>query len=268
MNRLIKIEYLKNLSYKPFKILSIIYFLCLIALLFIGLVNFSVIEIEFNLKDQGFYDFPAIWHFTTYIVAIFKIFLGLIIILSISQEFSNRTYKQNLIDGLSKKEFITSKVLAISLFTLISTLIVFLTSLFIGLFYAKDTKVSLIFEEIFFVGNYALKLFTFFTFLMFLTILFRKSILAILAFIVWYFIENIIKLIIALKELQELNITDFFPLNAMSNLIPMPVNRLAIANNFNIGFSLEYPWLSFIVCIFWSIFFICMSYWVLKRRDV
>lgn len=106
---------------------------------------------------------------------------SLIIVFSICQEFTNRMFKQNTIDGLSREEFIGSKLLTIFIFTFISTLIVFGITLAIGLSYSESTQSDLIFKEIFFIGHYFLKLFTFFSFLMFLSILLRKSIFVLLA---------------------------------------------------------------------------------------
>ena len=92
MIRLLKLEYLKNLNYRPFKIFALLYFIVLVGLLFIGLVDFDILGMKVNLKEQGMYNFPGVWNFTTYIVGLLKIFLGCIIVFSICQEFSNRMF--------------------------------------------------------------------------------------------------------------------------------------------------------------------------------
>jgi hypothetical protein len=45
---------------------------------------------------------PFIWHFNTYIAAILKLFL-IVIVSMMANEYSYGTLKQNLIDGLSKR---------------------------------------------------------------------------------------------------------------------------------------------------------------------
>ena len=45
-----------------------------------------------------------------------------------ANEYSNKTLKQNLIDGLSKKEFVLSKFYTVVLFALMSTVFVFFVS--------------------------------------------------------------------------------------------------------------------------------------------
>lgn len=280
MLKLLKLEYYKNLNYRPFKVFTILYFTILVALLFIGLVDLDVFGATINLKQQGIYNFPEIWNFTTWIVALLKIFLGLIIVFSISQEFSNRMFKQNTIDGLSRKEFIASKLLTISVFTIVSTLLVFIITLFLGNTYSKNTDSEMVFKEIFFIGNYFVKLFTFFCFLMFLSILLRKSMFVFLGFFVYWIFEGILTAVEVFQkvrgtqELERMKIMkdDFFfthllPLESMSSLITNPIMRLDMAKMIGFKYEFTYPTESLIACIIWCVIFIFGSYWILKKRD-
>lgn len=280
MMKLLKLEYYKNLNYTPFKVFTIMYFAILVIFLCIGLIDLKLFGDTINLKEQGMYNFPEIWNFTTYIVALLKIFLGLIIVFSICQEFSNRMFKQNTIDGLSREEFIGSKLLTISIFTLISTIIVFAITLFLGLKYSKTTESALVYKEMFFIGNYFLKLFAFFCFLMFLSILLRKSIFVFLAFFVIWVGESILGGIESYSKLAGLKApqrnevlqNDFFfsklfPLESMSNLIPNPMLRLNMAKAFGLKYEFTYPTESLIACLVWCALFIVGSYLILKKRD-
>lgn len=280
MNRLLKIEWLKNYNYKPFKVFTILYFSIVVLLLFIGLIDFDLFGQKVNLKEQGIYNFPEIWNFTTYIVGLLKIFLGCIIIFSICQEFSNRMFKQNLIDGLSRKEFIISKLLTIILFSITSTVLVFLITLYLGKTYSTNQDSAAVFKEIFFIGNYFLKLFTFFSFLMFLSILLRKSIFVFLSFFVIWFLEGIASGIEKYAYVKGLNpkevmkvmadktfISDFLPLSSMSKLIETPFTRLKLAKEIGLQYQFHYPTGSLIACFVWCLVFIGGSYLILKKRD-
>ncbi len=280
MIRLLKLEYLKNLNYNPFRIFALLYFLVLGLLLFIGLVDFDLAGLKVNLKEQGMYDFPGIWNFTTYIVATLKIFLGCIIVFSICQEFSNRMFKQNIIDGLSREEFIGSKLLTILVMTTFSTLLVFVVALILGKTYSSTQDASLVFSEIYFIFNYFLKLFTFFTFLMFLSVLFRKSIFVFLGFFMIWFVEGVLSGIekyMLLKSVADKDkgkamltheyLTDYLPLESMSRLIPNPLVRTKMAQMMGMDFKFEYPIESAVSCIVWSIVFVGGSYWILKKKD-
>ena len=281
MIRLLKLEYYKNLSYRPFQVFSILYFVILVAMLFIGLIDFKASGgFQINLKDQGIYNFPEIWNFTTWIVAILKIFLGLIIVFSICQEFTNRMFKQNIIDGLSRKEFVTSKLLTIFLFSLISTALVLIITLAIGYTYSETTDNQEVFKEMFFIAHYFLKLFTFFCFLMFLSVLLKKSIFVFISFFLWWIGENILGGIESYMKFRgadpeqaaEIMKNSFFfskvfPLESMSSLISNPILRLKGAKVFGVPYEFTYPTESLIACIIWSIVFIFGSYWILKKRD-
>ncbi|WP_312207299.1 ABC transporter permease subunit [Epilithonimonas hominis] len=280
MIRLLKLEYFKNLNYNPFRIFALLYFLVLTLLLFIGLVDFDLAGLKVNLKEQGMYNFPGIWNFTTYIVGLLKIFLGCIIVFSICQEFSNRMFKQNIIDGLSREEFIASKLLTILVFTIFSTLLVFTIALVLGKTYSDTQDGELIFKEIYFIFNYFLKLFTFFTFLMFLSVLFRKSIFVFLGFFMLWFFEKIVIGVETFGVSKNINeaekakllktkiyYSDYLPLESMSSLIPNPLVRTKMAQMIGMDFKLDYPFYSVIACLVWSLIFIGGSYLILKKKD-
>lgn len=280
MIRLLKLEYFKNLNYNPFRIFALLYFLVLTLLLFIGLVDFDLAGLKVNLKEQGMYNFPGIWNFTTYIVGLLKIFLGCIIVFSICQEFSNRMFKQNIIDGLSREEFIASKLLTILVFTTFSTLLVFTIALVLGKTYSDTQDGELIFKEIYFIFNYFLKLFTFFTFLMFLSVLFRKSIFVFLGFFMLWFFEKIVIGVETFGVNKNINeaekakllktkiyYSDYLPLESMSSLIPNPLVRTKMAQMIGMDFKFDYPVHSVIACLVWSLIFIGGSYLILKKKD-
>ena len=280
MIRLLKLELIKNLNYRPFKIFSGIYFAILVALLFIGLVDFDLFGQKVNLKEQGIYNFPGIWNFTTYIVALLKIFLGMIIIFSITQEFTNRMFKQNTIDGLSRAEFVSSKVITITLFSIVSTLVVFAVTLFLGYQYSESTDTALVTAEMYFIGTYFIKLFAFFSFLMFLSVLLRKSIFVFLAIVVWWIVELILGGVESFFRIKDFadktevikSVDAFFfskllPLESMSSIVPNPVMRLKAAEMMGVQYKFLFPTESLIACIVWSVIFILGSFWILKKRD-
>ncbi|MFC7345843.1 ABC transporter permease [Chryseobacterium zhengzhouense] len=280
MVKLLKLEYYKNLNYTPFKVFTIMYFAILIIFLCIGLIDMKLFGSTINLKEQGMYNFPGVWNFTTWTVALLKIFLGLIIVFSICQEFSNRMFKQNTIDGLSREEFIGSKLLTIIIFTFISTVLVFGITMFLGYQYSTTTESSQVYKEVFFIGNYFLKLFAFFCFLMFLSILLRKSVFVFLAFFAIWVGEAILGGIetytkVAGTQAAERNqilqndffFSKLFPLESMSNLIPNPMLRLNMAKAMGLKYEFTYPTESLIACLVWCAIFIFGSYLILKKRD-
>ena len=275
MFRLLYIEFHKLKHNKASKILSIIYFILLTSIALIAVIKFDIGPIKFHLAEQGIFNFPYIWHFNTYIAAIFKFFLLLVIVSMMANEYSYKTLKQNLIDGLSKKEFILSKFYTVVVFSLISTLFVFVVSLILGLIYSDFNEVSIIFSDLTYLFAFFIKLLGFFSFGLFLGILIKRSAFAVGAMLVWSMIEGFAKGMFYWKFKDNVDeLMRIFPLEAMSNLIKEPFTRLSavktvakqVGEDLSKDFSVQI--LDIAIVLFWTAIFIYLSYVLLKRRDL
>ena len=140
MKRLLQIELIKLWNNRASKILIYGYFILLTGIALIAAIKFDIAPIKFHLAEQGIFNFPYIWHFNTFVAALLKIFLAIIIVSMMSNEYTYKTIKQNLIDGLSKKEFIASKFLTVVLFSIVSTVFVGVISLILGSIYSDYTE--------------------------------------------------------------------------------------------------------------------------------
>ena len=159
MKRLLQIEFIKLWNNRASRILILSYFILLTSIALIAAIKFDIGPIQFHLAEQGIFNFPYIWHFNTFVAAFFKLFLAIVIVSMMSNEYSNKTIKQNLIDGLSKKEFILSKFLTVISFAFISMLFVFVVSLILGLAYSDYNELSIIFSDLEFLLAFFVKLF-------------------------------------------------------------------------------------------------------------
>ncbi|NND88101.1 MAG: ABC transporter permease, partial [Flavobacteriaceae bacterium] len=224
------------------------------------------------------FNFPFIWHFNTYMGAILKIFLAIVIVSMMSNEYSYRTLKQNLIDGLSKREFVLSKFLTVILFAGISTLFVFIVSMILGLSFSDYTEIGIIFSDIEYLLAYFIKLLGFFSFCLFLGILVKRSAFAIGFLVVWWIAESILYGLMKWQFFKDTEIAEqvsqFFPLSAMSNLIIEPFTRLgavqSAANQLGEEYSKNYDvqFLPILIVCVWTFLFIYWSYVILKKRDL
>ena len=125
-------------------------------------MSLNLVDFNFRIADQGIFNFPFIWHFNTWIAGILKLFLAIVIVSMMANEYSNRTLKQNLIDGLSKKEFVISKFLTVVLFSFVSTLFVFIVSLILGLIFSDYNEIGIIFSDTEYLLAYFINLVGFF----------------------------------------------------------------------------------------------------------
>ena len=201
MIRLLHIEFIKLWNNRASKVLIISYFLLLTSIALVAAIKFDIGPIKFHLADQGIFNFPYIWHFNTYVAAMFKLFLAIVIVSMMSNEYSNKTIKQNLIDGLSKREFIGSKFLTVVSFALISTVFVFIVSLILGLVYSDFNEFSIIISDLEFLLAFFVKLLGFFSFCLFLGILVKRSAFALGFLILWSILEQIYIRVIRMEVL-------------------------------------------------------------------
>ena len=274
MIRLLQLELQKLLLNRTSKILIFISFilpLCVIVLSAIKINFFGFFTLE--LGELGIFNFPLVWHITTYFSALFKFFFAIVVVSMIGNEYSNKTLKQNLIDGLSKAEFILSKFYTIIFFSIISTLIIFILSLILGLVYSSYNEISIIVREIEFLPAYFLKLLGFFSFCLFLGVLAKRSAFALAFLFIDFILEWIIFGLIVWKSNVEMatKIQNFFPLTAMSNLIKQPFQRVAMSkfpekNDLSYDYTAHLD--SSIIVISWTIIFIISAYYLIKKRDL
>ena len=283
MKRLLSIELQKIWKNRASRILTITYFLLLTFLSFIASIKFDIGPIHIRLADQGIFDFPFIWHFNTFIAAFLKIFLAVIIVSMMANEYSYGTLKQNLIDGLSKKEFILSKFLVVGTFAVASTLFVFVMSLILGYSFSSYNEMGIVFSDLEYLLAFFVKLTAFFSFCLFLGILVKRSAFALGFLFIWFIGENIfywlVKFVILGGDDKHKNFGDtmirYFPMESMSNLIKEPFTRLSaiktiettiggakVAKDYSVHFS------EISIALLWAFIFILTSYYILKKRDL
>lgn len=274
MLRLLQLELQKLLLNKTSKILIFISFILplfviLLSSLKINVFGFFTIE----LGELGIFNFPIIWHLTTFFASQFKFFFAIVVVSMIGNEYSNKTIKQNLIDGLSKKEFILSKFYTIVFFSLVSTVIIFFISLAIGLYYSSYDEFNIIIRETEYLLAYFVKLVAFFSFCLFLGMLAKRSAFALAFLFVDFIVEGIILGLISWQANFELaqKIQNFFPLKSMYNLIKQPFQRIAMTkfpDKSELIYDYAVHWYEFVIVLAWTALFIFLSYRLLKKRDL
>lgn len=284
MIRLLSIELQKIWQNRASKILTIVYFLSLTLLATVALIEFEFGPIKVRAAESGFFNFPYIWHFTTYMASWLKIFLAVIIVSMIANEYSYGTLKQNLIDGMSKKEFLLSKIYTIILFSIVSTILVFIISLILGLKYSSFTEASIIFSDLEYLFAYFLKHVAFFSFCLFLALLIKRSAFTLGFIFVWFMGENVGHAILKYEILDYSPkdkdtvvidwVKDVLPLESMANLIVEPFTRLNFVKSVSstVGATFENNYdvqpINVAIVLFWTTLFLFLSFYILKKRDL
>lgn len=278
MKRLLAIELQKIWKNRGSRVLTISYFVILSFIALIASINIKIGNFQLHFAEMGIFNFPFIWHFNTYIAAVLKFFLAIVIVSMMANEYSYGTLKQNLIDGMSKKEFVLSKFLTVVLFAFVSTVFVFVMSLVLGYSFSSYTELGIVFSDMEYLLAYFVKLVGFFSFCLFLGVLVKRSAFAIGFLFVWNIIEGIANGLLTFKIFPKSDtasqITQFFPLESMSNLIVEPFTRLSVIKNIQTAvgdtnvkdYSVHFS--SIFIVLVWTTLFIFLSYKIIKKRDL
>lgn len=280
MKRLLQIEWLKLKHYRPFWVLTGLYGVML-SLICIGVNSFF----DF-LKRQGadfngfdptmipFYDFPDIWQNITYIATWFKLFLAFIIVISIANEVSHRTLRQNIIDGMSKKDWLISKLLLITALAISATLLLFVIGVVTGLIYGHPESFTSIFNSTQFLLAYCLEVITYLTFAFLVTLFIRRSGIVIVGLMMYtlafeplltLFLTNFPETLSKYASMPEVlsQVAAFFPIRALNNLIHVPYQRWALQEIQDYVSVKEV-----LIVLGWLAFNIRICYWLLRKRDL
>ena len=145
MLQLLKIEWLKVKNYRTFWILAALYLLSIFGA---NLIGYNIQEKIYSSKEAGNmadmilggrpYSFPKVWQMTSSATSFILFIAGLLMIILVTNEYSFKTHRQNIIDGLTRTQFIVTKFVCGIIIALASTLIVFLTALFFGLIFKRS----------------------------------------------------------------------------------------------------------------------------------
>jgi ABC-type transport system involved in multi-copper enzyme maturation permease subunit len=275
MLRLLNLELQKLLLNKTSKVLIFISFILPFTVLVLSSIKINFFGFfTLELGELGIFNFPIIWHITTFFASYFKFFFAIVVVSMIGNEYSNKTLKQNLIDGLSKKEFILSKFYTIVFFSLAATVLIGLATFLIGLYYSSYTEVSIILTEIEFLLAYFVKLVGFFSLCLFFAMLLKRSAFALAFLFVLYIVEWLV--FWGAYEIFDsadtaFKVKNFMPLESMYKLIDQPIQRIAMTkfpDKETLAYDYAVHWYELAIVLGWTALFIFLSYRLLKKRDL
>ncbi|MEM7370383.1 MAG: ABC transporter permease [Bacteroidota bacterium] len=236
MLRLISIEFFKLRNTKFFWVLSGLFIVVLIAIpisvkLFLDYLT-SIGDNPFRIgiapNQLPLFDFVDIWQNLTWTYSFLSIFLGFIAVISVCNEFTYGTIKQNVIDGMSRRELFLSKIGFVTVLSIVMSLAVGLVGLITGFFLSPVKSLPFILQNIEFLPAYTLHLIAFQLFCMIAALIIKRPgiTLAGLMFYI-YFLEPIL---VAFMK-YEWNIpfwADLLPIKAIGNVIPLPFPKYVL----------------------------------------
>jgi ABC-2 type transport system permease protein len=228
MTHLLKIEWLKVKNYKAFWVFTILYGFAILGINYTGFyINELAVQ---NMPASQMllgtpYAFPKVWQTVGFMSSWLLYFPGILFIMLLTNEFNFKTHRQNIIDGWTRKEFITVKFVFAILFSLAATIFNFLVALLFGMI---TTGSHFSFSGIENVGYIFIQTVAYITFAMFLAILFRKSGAAIAVFFLYGLIFEYLITVLLNMKLGISPIGYFLPLQVTDVMLPIPFGNKVI----------------------------------------
>ena len=257
--KLLSIELKKLLPYRAFRLLLILFIISLAGIIFVG----NKINSE-NIFNPGLnvLGFPNVWNFYLYTACFFNIILGLLVIFVVCNEYTYRTIRQNVIDGLSKNEIVTGKILLIIVLSIISTITVYLTGIIAGIIYSSKWTFTDIFQHNLLVAGYFLQNLCLLAMAYFFATVFRRAGIATMLYIVFIFpIDVLIN-----QAIFKGSINDYLPVSTMfRKIIEQPYNALF---HHDASVQAAPTVLAVTVSVLYILLFFGAGWYITKRRDL
>lgn len=269
MKKLLQIEMRKIGSYRLFWALIIILAAGLAAT-FWGVESFLQ-EVTRDARHNSpipipsisLYTFPGIWHNLTYIAGsrLFLLLPAFVITLLVTNEYTYRTLRQNVIDGLSRENLVSAKIMFVAMLSFVMTMFVAINGLLLGMIHTPVAEWGSIFNKSWFLLAFFLEVFCFSMFALMIGFLVQRSIFALGVLFVYSVIAEPIAVHYSPEWLKPL-----LPVNAIGRLIELP--NSALMKLFGIHFKEYIDFQDVLVTLVWSAVFAAVSIWVTKKRNL
>ena len=210
------------------------------------------------------FSLPEAWHTITYASSMFVFIPAVVVIMFITNEYTYKTHRQNIIDGLSRNKFMLAKMINVFLVALIVTILCLIVTLIVG-FNNTGLVTANKWDQYYYILLFGLQTFYQLSFAFLIGFLIRKAFIALVVFLFYFLIlENIL---VALGFFYKVPAYKYLPLEVSDRMIPPP----AFWGNFDkdnwqkeiseINYHVLYTLI--FIAVLW---FICFR--INKRRDL
>ena len=226
MFSLIKIEWLKIKKYPAFW-----WMLGIIAISYPGVNSMFLSGYKNMTKNEDIlsqiassflgnpFAFPEAWHSIAYFSSAFIMIPAVLVIMLINNEYSYKTYRQNIIDGWSRRDFMLSKLIDVAIISLVVTVIYILVTIFFGIA-ADGTTTSQWKQQLQYIPLFSLQTFAQLSLAFIAGYFIRKAFLALGIFLFYSIVvENIL---VGYLKFKNISAARFLPFEISDRLVPPP----------------------------------------------
>ncbi len=265
---LLQLEWKKVRRLTAFQLFTISYMILLPAILLTG-KRFDELPPPIN-TNEVFFMFPTVWEYLGYIgnwLCFF--FFGFLSIVVVTTENSYRTMRQNIITGLSRKQYFLSKLYFIIAVSFFAALYYALCGFLIGYFNTEVIYSHKVSQNADYIPRYFLMCLGYMSFGLFLGFIIRRTGIALFLYLAYImFIELILRWGVHL-QIAEHRSMHFYPMNAVEDLVGVPFLEMADEFTSKYGFSIYLqPWEATITVGIYSALFLYLAYRKVAYSDL
>jgi ABC-type transport system involved in multi-copper enzyme maturation permease subunit len=208
------------------------------------------------------FTFPEVWHTVAYASSIFVFIPSLVVIMFITNEYTYKTHRQNIIDGWSRQQFLSAKLINVLMISLLTTLLFTMVALVIGSVNRTDENV---WENSKYIPLFALQSFAQLSIAFFIAFLVRKAFIALGIFLFYFIILE--PVIVGLGKWKINDAGRFMPLEISDRLIPVPafLGRFD-EQNYKIAMASINQHVVYTILLIALVWAVC--FWTNSRRDL
>jgi hypothetical protein len=226
MSSLLKTEWLKIKKYPAFWWMT-----ALVALSYPG-INYIFYRAFKEITERGDaravmvmkmllgnpFTFPEVWHTVAYASSMFVFIPSIVVIMFITNEYTYKTHRQNIIDGWSRGQFMASKLIDVLIIALLTTAVFITVALLIGYININEYHGD-VWGETKYIGLFFLQTFSQLSIAFLIALLTRRAFIALGIFIFYKIAE---KIFVAIATFRLNDTGRFLPFEVSNRLIPVP----------------------------------------------
>lgn len=272
MLHLLQLEWLKQKEFTIFRVMAILFLVALPSLLLIAKTfNVSADNMPpFLPTIDSLFQFPNVWIWLGYIGSwLTFFFMGFLGVLMVTNEYSNKTLRQNIITGLSRKAYFSSKLYFILAVSFCVTIYYVICCLIFGFTHTDTIYMNTVLKNADYIYRFFVMSMGYMSLGLLIGLLIKRTGIALFLYLAYVMIiEKILRYAIHLQIFPHQSMK-FYPVNSFSDLAPFPYAEAAtgFAKEQGFDFFLS-PTQAVITAVVFICIFLFLSYQKLQKGDL
>ncbi|HZK63220.1 MAG TPA: ABC transporter permease [Puia sp.] len=263
----LRIEWLKVKNYRSFWILTGIIAVCIPAF------NYVVYDVTNNtfpkVNGQNIlgspFSFPNVWKTVPFNAGLMLFIPAILIITLLTNEFTYKTHRQNIIDGWSRGRFISVKIIETVLLSLFVTVVVLFTCLYFGFYTEKTATASPAWPQFRFIVFFFIEMLSYSMIAVIIAMSIRRAGLAMGIFFLYMIVEQFV--VVLGRNKYKVDWINYLPEEVTDNLIPQPFKPRMIASDHTAIWEHHLPGYITVSLIYLILYILYVS-WRFRRNDL